>query len=556
MKKKIFVIFLIALYMLFSIRLNTYAVVSSIDANIYSETVFSKDSSDVVTFLRENFQYNGSTLPKQIKYHTTFSIQGTSNGNGGTTGKYTIYINTASGKKLQIGKDINEQEAKNTYGLPDNVNPYTSPTWEGNIVLEMRAGTGSSTEGWKYEVHVVKIDTQNDLADIKIDESNFGDQAIEEQEKKEDEVENTLNNLKSLWDFVQAFTHNPVGAIVNLFCDAIINLIGDICQTLANFFQTGFVVGNTVGETIKPKPIPVFTYDYLKANQGYNQYTNVSTEEPKGEYDGTNRIKIANEGYGFTQATKIPVAIVDFESLAKNKVSNLDANFLIEDKNQTHSVLWRTIRNAVAVIIRIIIFLAMAILLTMLIINALAIASSAITPIERSERIGGIHDFAKAILMLVGSVVIMAIGIYSNLMIFNIADNSKNTNKIQTNELPIRVYVEEAGYSFSTTTTGYIRYMASIDNVDMFGEKAVYSISYLGMAALNLFLAVIMFARMIIIFGLAILGPLIVIQYALQRMVQVKIIPINYQTWAIWFILISAFQALMAIGYVIVKNAF
>ena len=551
MKNKIIAFFLIIMYLIFSIRINVYAVESEIHANIYSKTVFEKDATDVVTFLRENFQYSGNGLPKQVKYHTTFSIKGTSDGRGGTTGSYSIYINTASNQKLQIGENISEEDAKSKYGLPNDANPY-SAEWPGNIVVEIAAGMGSSTEGWKYEVNVIKIDTDHDLANIQIDEGLFDNEAIEEQERQEDSIQDTVGALKSIKDFIESFLHNPVGAMVNLLCDVVINLFGDICQTLANFVQTGFVIGNTTVETLKPKPVPVFSYNYLIMNQGYNDYTNVSTEEP-AEYNDTT-IKIENEGYGFTPDTKIPVAIVDFESLARNKISNLDANFFVEDNDQTHSAFWRAIRNFVVVTVRILIFLASALLLTLLIINAVNLASSTITPIERSKIIEGFEEFAKIIFMLIGTVIIMAIGIYSNQMIFNVVEGSNDTNTAETKELPIRVYVEEAKYSFSTTDTGYTRYMASIDNVDMYEKKAFYSVSYFGMALTNLIIAVIMLARMIMMFGLAIMGPLIVIQFILNKFIEVKIIPISYQKWAIWFIALSMIQTLLAIGYVVMKG--
>lgn len=512
-----------------------------------------RKTSDVIADLRKLGCKLDSLYDGKMKIDTTIKFEKkqteVSGDDDGGRAKSTTYYYVKIGNSDTIKLTENQFEKFGGSGKTEGA------SWKIVLQVKYQANEHGKDDNEDQLVQGYKIVTTDIYYGDNIPElPDYEGEKIDVDRKSQSEVvKDTFGIVFKLVDFAKAFEHNPGGTLGCLACDVIINTLGDICQTFANFFQTGFVVGESITETIRPKLLPVFTYDYLVSNPGYDKYTNVAKAEPSEGYDGVNRIKIENQEYGFTEETKIPVAIVDFEALARNKVSNLDANFLIDDKNDTHSVIWRTLRNAVAVIIRIVIFLSAAFLLTILIINAIAIATSSITPIERKARIDSIQNFAKAVFMLIGTVVIMAIGIYSNIMIFNIVDNAKNTNEIETNELPIRVYVEEARYSFSTTTTGYMRYMASIDNVDKAKEKAKYSFTYLMMAIFNLFFAILMFIRMLAIFGLAIIGPLIVIQDVIQDIIPIAIVQINYRTWAIWFLMISVFQALMAIGCAILK---
>ena len=453
-------------------------------------------------------------------------------------------------KTISIG--TGEYQYKKTNVSENNLERYgrksgdTSTTWE--VVLIAKAVHNVISEGTKQieQVKVTAIYPEGDPIVDKIEEG----EVVETGKTKEDKIVDAWN---SLFDFANAFEHNPAGTLTCLACDVTINLLGDICQTFANFFQTGFVKGDTLAETIRPKLLPVFTYDYLKDNPGYNDYTNVSKEKPKEDFKGE---IIEKNNYGFTDETKIPVVIVDLEAIARNKINTIDANFFVEDKDETHSSIWIFLRNTVVIIIRIVIFLSASLLLTVLIINAIGLASSTLTPAKRKKKINIIQNFVKSVIMLVSTVVIMAIGLYLNQMIFNVVDGSTATSYSETKELPMRVYVEEAGYTFSTTTTGYLRYMASISNVDKAEEKTKFAFTYLIYAISNLLLTLIMFARMIAIFGLAIIGPIIVIQDVIQELVPIGIVRISYKKWATWFLLISAFQALLAAGYAILNMAF
>ena len=75
-------------------------------------------------------------------------------------------------------------------------------------------------------------------------------------------------------------------------------------------------------------------------------------------------------------------------------------------------------------------------------------------------------------------------------------------------ELPIRVNVEDV-YSFSTTITGYVRYLSLTIDVSEWMQKSVYTILYIILAIVNLVFVILMLARTFLVLFLAILGPVI-----------------------------------------------
>ena len=137
----------------------------------------------------------------------------------------------------------------------------------------------------------------------------------------------------------------------------------------------------------------------------------------------------------------------------------------------------------------------------------------------------------------------MAICLYGSEAIFSQIDEE------DTYELPIRVNVEETKYSFSTTVTGYVRYMASIEDVDKYAEKAFYSFGYIFLALINLLAVVMMLVRM---FGLWILSILWAI-IATMNIFDKKII-MSYKTWVELYISLSIIQIVVTMGYKIVLN--
>ena len=115
-------------------------------------------------------------------------------------------------------------------------------------------------------------------------------------------------------------------------------------------------------------------------------------------------------------------------------------------------------------------------------------------------------------------------------------------------ELPIRVNVEDT-YSFSTTLTGYVGYLASTTNVDSFFPKFIWTLSYLFLTILNLIFVFAMIARIILLWALAIVGPLISALYVFDEG-KVK----YFKTWMKVYVSVAMLQVVLCLVYKLILD--
>ena len=368
-------------------------------------------------------------------------------------------------------------------------------------------------------------------------------------EKIVDKYEDVKEGVDDVKTFVSNLGKNFLGTIVGLLLDVTVRLLADVMQMIANLFQ---MVG--VNNILKDTRI-TYSKDYLissgTGNDSKNKYTNVTDYDSKGKSPIGKRITIKNEGdddEGFTEKTEIPVIPVDLYNIAIGDISILDVNFLKVDKDlHDENSIWTIMRNFISFLIHLAMYIAAAVLLTSLIWHGINIVKGSIdSPLRRREHVQGFQRFAKGILMLVGTILIEALCIYGSQMFF------EEVKLEDTNELPIRVNVEEAGYSFSTNATGYMRYMTEIPNVDLYAEKAMYTFAYFGLALVNLVAVVFMFFRMIAMMLLAAIGPLIVVGYVFNG--ENRITQWGYRTWVGWYVSLAMIQIVLALVYRIILN--
>ena len=157
------------------------------------------------------------------------------------------------------------------------------------------------------------------------------------------------------------------------------------------------------------------------------------------------------------------------------------------------------------------------------------------------EIMDGIRKFALSVAMLIGTVLVMALSIYgSNALL----DSIKMDNEY---EGPIRVNVKSAGYSFSTTITGYYRYMAEIEDVDKSSQKAIYTGAYFVLVLVNCISSLAMLFRMLGLMMLSVAGPII----SALASVNVKA-KFKYTEWVISYILLSLTQVVFGVIYLII----
>ena len=291
-----------------------------------------------------------------------------------------------------------------------------------------------------------------------------------------------------------------------------------------------------------------------------DMYTKVSkyNGEDYVSYEGQKYVYVDGDDKGFSMDTEIPVIPIDVYNLSISDISLLDINFLTVDKENRENSLWMTLRNIAVTIMHVTMYLAAAVLITSLILHGIYIVKGSLdNPQAQMEHKKGIKRFFISLLMLVGSVVIMALSIYASNMFLEGFQSD-------TDELPIRVNVSltpeensqsdsesttSGGYSFSTNFTGYIRYMAQINDVDKYTEKAVYTFEYIALVLVNVAGGVFMVVRMIVMLLLAIIGPIVATFYAIKKEDNGTL---NYRTWAELYVTLAAVQILMAIASKIV----
>ena len=119
----------------------------------------------------------------------------------------------------------------------------------------------------------------------------------------------------------------------------------------------------------------------------------------------------------------------------------------------------------------------------------------------------------------------------------------------ETRELPIRVNVETAEYSFSTTAAGYARYMAGIEDVDEWVEKGLHTLTFIVLAWVNLILIIFMIVRMFALWILSMLGPIT----AALHILNIEF-GMSFRRWAGLYISLSFVQVFLSIIYTIILN--
>lgn len=373
----------------------------------------------------------------------------------------------------------------------------------------------------------------------------------------------TAKNLKEdLSNFKENFQHNPGGTLATLFFDFIRFLFGDFPQFLANLIQTP-----TDGSFLN---MTYWKYMYSKSDlekdENVNKYTNVQEykKENTESTENTEKIEEAQEtddnseeenwqkvitiekedenDERFSEDTKIPVMIGDIYNVAVGHIDLFDVNFLIADENPNS--FWLVMRNIAAGLIHISIYISSAILLITLFIYGIQIVTHSFDdPEGEADAKERLERFSRSVATLVSSILIMALCIYGSDTFFKSIENRENI------ELPIRVNVEGAGYSFSTTATGYIRYMAGIEDVDQAVEKGLYTLTFIVLAIANLAIVVLMIVRTLMLWALSMIGPI----SAALEVFNIEGI-ISFRRWITLYIAISLIQVGLSFLYALILN--
>ena len=248
----------------------------------------------------------------------------------------------------------------------------------------------------------------------------------------------------------------------------------------------------------------------------------------------------------------IPLIIGDLYGIAVDHIDFLDINFLtgnstekIDGTGLRHAKksIWTNFRDFAAAIIRISIYFASAILIISLIWYGINIVRHTFdNPRARADSRTGLERLSHALGILIGTILFMSICIFGSQAFSN------GIKKENSYELPIRVDVEDT-YSFSTTPTGYIRYMSLITDLEEPLQKFAYTSTYIILAIFNLLAVIIMSVRMFLLWILSILGPIISVFYVFGRQG-----PMSFRTWIRLYAIFSLIQVAITIVNTLILN--
>ena len=404
--------------------------------------------------------------------------------------------------------------------------------------LNIKLNYCTSEKEWNELKQLLNIDDKDKNPEL--DFSSKLTSAGEKINEAADNVKDTLVDAKDIAtkvvDWVSDFGKNPFGTILSTLMD-FLGEVGDAIQWLANTIQ--------MNESNKVK----YTYNFLKDKNGTgkDQYTRVGKYESGAKVvTGVDIKKDMNENNSddFSKDTKIPVMVGDLYNVAVGHIDFLDVDFLTgmnatRNNKAVHKEgsAWAVIRGFAASVIHITLYVASAILIISLIwFGVKTIKTSLDNPSKRAEYKEGLERFEKSLLMLIGSILIMALCIFGT-------KGFVSTIEEDNYELPIRVNVEDT-YSFSTTATGYVRYLSMTEDVDEWLLKTGCTLTYLVLTILNLAIILIMIGRVFALWGLSMIGPIIAAMHVFKKEGFM-----SFGTWTELYICISMIQVVIAIVY-------
>lgn len=542
MKKKIIVVVLI-FCVFFACGSKAYGFVSKEflnGVNIVDPGKYKiENTADIVKELKDINLFDGNgiwDLTKEMKVHTYIKIIEKTKNNKykiqfGESGYAIRYGNSGILSLFTINKvgGINQEHSINTlkedFGLNEKCSDddlYEGYTWNANIIVR------AFQEQAAYNICLKKIYTGEDLN--KIDEEETSSEWAPNGSTDIGQIVMKATETAKRW-----IRKNPLGAIAAFFAH-LPRTLGDIFQYWANIVQT-LPDGNAGHFGV--------TYKYEKLVTGddkeYNKYINAGENNEETSAIKTINVQKDKNGNGiddFKKHTPISYAIVDLYTVGIGNIDFFDINFLtgnksvkyekdldgnkIEVARHSSNSIWMKFRNVVAALVRLGIYAAASILLVGLIWNGINIVRHTFdNPEAQVESKKIIGKLANAVFALVGTIVVMAICIYANESVLKFIGQS------DTYELPIRVNVENV-YSFSTTFTGYARYMSITSDPDQGLQIIGSAFEYMVFALADLVVAIIGIGRILVIWVLSVWGPITSIRYVFEKQNQLSL-----RRWAV-----------------------
>ena len=428
----------------------------------------------------------------------------------------------------------------------------------GNDETAINSGLDVTCSIYINEVYAGKDTNDSDYQNGLNASINTGNEENVDVNSKREDAEEKVDALKKFYNWSKSLGEHPIETLIIDSQNVILSFFDGI-QIFINNIQT------QADNTAQDEDL-LYTYAKLEDDGNGEDIAEKSTKETKkaignrdkytnvGEYVENDKsdtyINVDNSDY--TTSIKIPVMVGDFCNVATGKLDFLDANFLTGDKtkktveqagkDETKTVLkhgkktiWYKINNVVKLIMRITIYSTASILIVFLVWHGVHTVFRGIgtSPMSIKQHRDAFNRFGVAILTLIGSVVIMALCIFASQELFKLMDVNDSC------ELPIRVNVKGA-YSFSTTPTGYVRYMASTDEWQHTGAKVGYTFLYCIGVVLNLAVVGVMAGRIFIMWFISILGPIFAALCGVNNQGMIRL-----RAWAILYVSLSSVPVIM-----------
>lgn len=351
----------------------------------------------------------------------------------------------------------------------------------------------------------------------------------------------TMSLINAATGVVEVVT-DPIGTVLsqigNWLIDNLITGVGDFFQGAINGLQT-YTLSVPGGFTTT-----TYSEDEVKKNKDINKYVNLNGSYSKkltNYKEPSYKITMKNSNQGLDADSEIPFVVVDFYSLIAGKVAFTDINFLTVDKtihNNTSGSFdfWELLRKIASSLIRVTIYLSAAALITALIFHGIVVVGNVYNPGKRAQHQEGFNRFIKAVLMLVGSILAMALMIFFSRMMVRAVLSDTGLN-----EFPIQVTAEEANRTFSTNITGYYRYKAQI--TENLSEKFACALVYAFLAVCNFLLGILMIGRFLAIIVLSVWGIALAAFYMWRN----ESVNGTFINWGIAYGAITMFPLLIAV---------
>ena len=558
MIKKVFIIVIFSFIFLLCFTNNIRANIASKDTNKFEIELYKSsgiglsinEKKTALSVLQKTFGYSGDRIilgRDTMKFRT----------------KITVKKVFKKGYSIQIGEDQNEQDDEfqpltipNTiFGWFDSFSVvsfndlqskygYTGKeeeikvgtTWNvvligGAVEASWNSGSGNTESGNEVEVKAYELYSGDDYQTGENKEVSDGTDVLE-----------TETVGEAIDEVIKESFGEIIGKFFMMILDVFRAVFADGPQMIINTLQTSNYSEGL--NKLKPWAITYKPSDILK-DSNKNSYVNYSKKGKNEGSAGQIPKHVNAEENGFTKKSPIPIIPMDLYYIASGQIAEFDVHFLNTTDLENQSD-WIKMRNKfITGFLHIIFYLCSAFLLVTLIWHGINIVRHSIAPLEKAKHTNKINDFFIALIMLVGSILIINLCTY-------FTDTILNSVKVaETNEAPVRVILEDENkiYSFSTTFTGYLRYMSDISKVSKINDKISYTLFYTICVWVNIIAVLAMFIRTIALMILSVAGPIIAVAYAINKETVAKI---KYKDWIIHYIIWSSIQVGCAIVYKII----